>query len=911
LATAVNFAPIPLPGEAQLFLGPFVCMPLVLALRLPWSVLAAAVPMAATIPALGHPFVFLAATIEALWLGVAQRFRRGSPVVHDAAFWVAIGVPLLVALYCGVAQVPVEVAAIATARQVFNQFAALALAVFFLRHTRFGWWIDKRAVFRRRMRDIVFHSVFVLAMVPLMLVGVGVSVLLHAYCQREDREVLLETCQAVTQQLDLFLRTHEAVVTSAANTLSRTGEDPTALLDETRRAHPAIVALLVADADGRIVQTVPVGRLGAAAGFGDRAYFQAVRDSNRSSISGAFRRPELGRDAVVAISAPLHGRTGMFAGSVEALINVQRFASLTLGASRLGEVELIVADAEGRVVFADASAGVAPLVAVRRLAQAQLLDAEFAGQPLHFDKADARGLATRFTAYAVRSPQTGVVVIAQRPLLAGLDGSLWVLGLFGGVAVAIVVAAAWVARTTRTKAAEPLEFFAGRAMEQAALRNVEPIASRFPNAPYEVWIVFRAFHRLAVEVRQSYARLRQTNAELDRRVIERTNELENARQQAEAANRSKSDFVAMTSHEIRTPLNAIVALADVLADSATPGADAQRARTIRDAGRRLLEVVNDLLDLSRVEAGRLELRSSPLELGALCEDVRLLFELPARQKGLQLAVELDVPRPLWVETDANRLQQVLVNLIGNALKFTQTGRVVLRVEQREGSSSAAVLRFAVADTGPGIPRELQAKLFQPYVQLPNGEQASAPGTGLGLFISRRIVDLFGGRLVVRSEAGEGAEFSFTLTLRRAQPRAPATDARSASPTLRGLRVLAVDDNLANQEVLRSMLERHCATVTVVGDAATALAELSRAEYDGALVDLEMPDMDGIALARAVRAWVGAEASRGVHLIACSAHGRDRMWTSCAASGFDDFVEKPIDRRQLAAALGAVAASVRA
>jgi CheY-like chemotaxis protein len=222
-----------------------------------------------------------------------------------------------------------------------------------------------------------------------------------------------------------------------------------------------------------------------------------------------------------------------------------------------------------------------------------------------------------------------------------------------------------------------------------------------------------------------------------------------------------------------------------------------------------------------------------------------------------------------------------------------------------------VVRFAVADTGPGIPRELQAKLFQPYVQLPNGEQASAPGTGLGLFISRRIVDLFGGRLVVQSEAGEGAEFSFTLTLRRAQPPALVSDARGASPTLRELRVLAVDDNLANQEVLRSMLEPHCATVTVVGDAAAALAELSGAEYDAALVDLEMPDMDGIALARSVRAWVGAEASRGVHLIACSAHGRDRMWTSCAASGFDDFVEKPIDRRQLVAALGAVAVSVRA
>jgi CheY-like chemotaxis protein len=189
------------------------------------------------------------------------------------------------------------------------------------------------------------------------------------------------------------------------------------------------------------------------------------------------------------------------------------------------------------------------------------------------------------------------------------------------------------------------------------------------------------------------------------------------------------------------------------------------------------------------------------------------------------------------------------------------------------------------------------------VQLPNGEQSTAPGTGLGLFISRRIVDLYGGRLSVRSQDGDGAEFSVTVTLRRARPPAAIAVEPRPNASLRELRVLAVDDNVANQEVLRSMLEPHCADVTIVGDAATALAELSRSEYDVALVDLEMPDMDGLAVARAVRA--GSGPSRGVRLIACSAHGRERMRAECAASGFDDFIEKPIDRRRLITVLVAV------
>jgi CheY-like chemotaxis protein len=299
-----------------------------------------------------------------------------------------------------------------------------------------------------------------------------------------------------------------------------------------------------------------------------------------------------------------------------------------------------------------------------------------------------------------------------------------------------------------------------------------------------------------------------------------------------------------------------------------------------------------------------------VELGALAGELHALLSQRAAQANLRLDFELGPALPFWVEADGPRLQQVLINHIGNALKFTSRGGVTVRIDLLAREEKGAVLRFAVIDTGPGISAAEQARLFQPYVQVGDAAAGAQQGSGLGLSISRRLVALFGGDLQVRSVPGQGSEFHFSLTLPcLAPPAAPAAD-RDTAATL-PLQVLAVDDNEANREVLRGLLATSFARLEVVATGGEAVARLRAERFDAALIDLEMPEMDGVEVARTIRGWRGAEASRGCRLVAFSAHGRGQMWERCAAAGFDDFAEKPIHRRDLLRALGAAPAPSRA
>lgn len=904
-AALLNTIPIELPGNVRLFLGAFVYMPLVLTLPVPWAVLSTAIPMAVTIYTVGHPFALLLAVAEAAWLGLNRGARRRSALVYDALFWALLSIPAFRFLYHGLAAMPLDLVAIIAAKQIFNQLTAVGVAVFLVRHTKFPAWLNDQVVQRRRVRDTVFYSVFILAIVPLTVVGIGVAMLLNAYCARADRVVLVAASQRFAQQLDQFLRDHEAAVTSAAAMVGR-GAEAGLVVEELRRSHPAFITMLVTDANGHITRTAPASALEKAAGTSvhDREYFQKARELNRTFVSGVFRGRGFGRDVLVAISAPVRDAEGRFRGIVEASLEVNRFAQLIVGQGDEDEIDVILADPSGRVIYAEVGADIAPLSLLRHSAQHRVLQ-NLTGTTVGFDQATPAGVS-RMTAIATRAEKSRVLVIAQRPFLAGLEGSEWLIALFGGAAISILLAAVWVTQRARREMAAPLEEFAKSALRQAAIRNVEPIPLQQADMPYEVLMVYQRFNQLAVRLRGTYTMLRLANEDLDRRVVQRTQEAVAARQVAEKANQSKTDFLAMTSHEIRTPLNAIIGLAESLASTAPNAVALERLTTIRRSGQRLLTVVNDLLDLSKVEAGKLELHLSPVCIPALCEEIRGLFALRAQQQGIGFSIDCNPTVPPFVETDGARLQQVLINLVGNALKFTQRGRVCLRVQTELENEVATALRFAVVDTGPGIPSEQQARLFLPYVQLKATSEPKVSGTGLGLAISRRLVALLGGTLAVRSEAGAGAEFHFALLLRRvvateSSEPAPATPPPSLPA---GMRILAIDDDVANQEVLRSMLESRCAHLTIVGSATEALGELARTDFDVALIDLEMPDADGFSVAAHVRGKQRGGTPRTCHLVACSAHPRADIWTRCAEAGFDDFVEKPIDRAALLVALRA-------
>jgi hypothetical protein len=364
-------------------------------------------------------------------------------------------------------------------------------------------------------------------------------------------------------------------------------------------------------------------------------------------------------------------------------------------------------------------------------------------------------------------------------------------------------------------------------------------------------------------------------------------ERDRSEERAREAERTKSAFFANIGHEIRTPMNGVLGMTDALLLRDLGGEEREMAQTIRTSGTLMLALIDDLLDLSKLEAGRLVLHEGPLSMAALAGELRGLWTPLANKKHLAFSVSLDAALPAVVRVDGLRLRQVLGNLISNALKFTQSGSVRVELGRRGGQVCCAV-----HDTGIGISPDQQQRLFERFVQADDARARRYQGTGLGLALSRDLATHMGGSLVVDSRLGQGSRFTCLLPLVEAEPAvAEPTMALGQLPA--GLRVLVVDDNAINRLVAQRLLDRSGCSVEVAVDGRAAIETLERREFDVVLMDVHMPEFDGLQVTRRIR-----ESNQRLRIIGVSASAESEDVKSCRDAGMNDFLAKPMTRERL-------------
>jgi len=375
-------------------------------------------------------------------------------------------------------------------------------------------------------------------------------------------------------------------------------------------------------------------------------------------------------------------------------------------------------------------------------------------------------------------------------------------------------------------------------------------------------------------------------------------------QQVQRAAEAKSEFLAMMSHEIRTPMNAILGMADLLAETSL-SADQQRYTAIfqRAAGS-LLDLLNDILDLSKIEAGELKLETVAFELREVVARATELVGIRAGEKGLAVESEIASDVPPWLVGDPVRLRQVLINLLGNALKFTEQGKLTVRIARDPEANDPASLLVAVSDTGIGIPPDKLDTIFESFSQADSSTTRKYGGTGLGLSISKRLVEAMGGRIWVESTVGSGSTFYFTtkLGVAEARPETATKPAETVAPKRAPLRILVADDSEDNRFVIRAYLKGTPYVLDFAEDGAIALEKLTTRRYDLALVDVHMPAMDGYTVVRQFRDFERARGRPALPVLALTADAFQEAVEQSLAAGFTRHLAKPIRKPALLAAI---------
>ena len=619
----------------------------------------------------------------------------------------------------------------------------------------------------------------------------------------------------------------------------------------------------------------------------------------------------LSRVPIVTIAVPAVDRSGAVALVAGGSLDLSKFRSFVGQLGGVPDTRVTILDQHDRVIYAS---GTSSIAALQPLAEDPMLHAAAGGAPefQYTRNSDTRLTNSRLAAVG-HIPAFGWRVFVDEPLLALRLQSAGYYALTLTLVLFALAAAVLGARGFAAGVTLPLEELV------TIVRNVsahsapeEPSITSDP--PIEIAAVIHDVHGMQLRLSDSYQQLEQAlvqrehlndelralTEDLDRKVRERTKELAAATEMAEEANQAKSEFLANMSHEIRTPLNGIIGMTELALDTPLTGEQREYLSMVKSSADSLLSILNDILDFSKIEMRKLELERIPFSVRDHLAELVKPLALRAEQKGIELVCHVLPDVPHVASGDPGRLRQVIVNLIGNAIKFTERGQILVQVQIESSTPTDTVLHYFVSDSGIGIPKDKQQAIFEPFKQADGSTTRRFGGTGLGLTISTTLVELMGGRIWLDSAPHEGSTFHFTVGLGVTDERPEVT-----AVDLTDLPVLIVDDNDVNRRVLHDLLLRWKMRPTVATSGAGALTAMKDARADGrpfalVLLDANMPEMDGFEVARRVQQTAGLTGATIMMLSSSGQHGETAM---CRELGIANHLTKPVDQRDLLAAIG--------
>jgi signal transduction histidine kinase/ActR/RegA family two-component response regulator len=847
-------------------------------------------------------------------------------------FWLLVAAPMILFWGHARAGIPTEALWAVVGKDVLNGLLSVTLADLVSGLSRVRDWLGAP---RRPVLTLRAHLTrgFVLStVVAFLALSIALNFVQGGRLEHEAGGHVQEAVARVTGELDHYIDRHQAGVIALASVLEREqidGPQAQARLQQFHLLYPAFRTMALLSPEGKIRAADPNksanGRSVLGVNLADRDYYKQTVATRRPFVSDVFLGREMGADPIVMLVVPLFDQQGTLIGIVGGSLRCSGFQQLLESISYMKGRELLILDQQSRVIFASSGAPFGPMETLRD--SPMLTGAAHSSHKVfrteRIEKTSPVGERTVGWLTSLAHTKTGWTIVLSQPLgVIVAESTMDYLVTATWVLIGLVISSIGARQLSKslTRPVEGLAERIGRAvMNGGALEPAELPA----NAPLEIAHLMQDVEKMAGRVSESYRELEASLADrgrlneelaevlsdLEARVRVRTAELADAKERAEESNRLKSEFLANMSHEIRTPMNGFMGMLDVLAQTPLSLDQLDLVETARDSASSLLQILGDILDFSKIEAGRLTLDPVPISIPLLIEEMALPLDVVAQKKGVELRRSTDDSMPLMVVADPVRLRQVLLNLASNALKFTNVGLVEIyaSVETLEGND--AVLKFTVSDSGIGLTPEQQQVIFLPFRQADGSTTRNYGGIGLGLSISKRLVELMGGEIGVTSVPGEGSTFWFTAKVGLAADSRPgiarlarATGASTAGP----LTILVAEDNLVNQRVVKTLLERRGHTVELAETGSAAVEKAARRNFDVILMDVQMPEMDGIEATRVVRKH---DAQRGVHtpVVMLTAHAMQGDRERFLAAGADGYVTKPIQMEELEAEINAALA----